>query len=532
MAAKAVAAELLDIDGREVRVTNPHKVYFPVAGVTKLDLVNYYLAVADAALRAIGRRPLVLKRYVNGIAGEGFYQKRAPAKRPDWVRTVELTFPSGRTAHELVISERAQLVWITNLGNIDLHPHPVREDDLDHPDELRIDLDPGPGVPWQTVREVAQIVREVLAEHGLTGWPKTTGSRGLHVYVRLHREWGFGEVRRAALAVSREVERRAPGRATSKWWKEEREGVFLDYNQNAKDRTVAAAYSVRPLPEARVSAPLSWDEVPACDPADFTIRTVPRRLAERGDLAAGLDASPGSLAGLLELAERHEAEGLGGDAPWPPHFRRRRGEPTRVAPSRAATSAASESAAAAALRGAAVRGAEAARGVEVARDAEAAPGTIAGRQQTTTSGPAARSGATRNADTAATAASSVALAAGPTAAAPASPAAVSSATSGAAPAASASPAAAATGRRRSKMPLIVVAKARTEADALAGLERWKRRHPDAAAHLEGTDVLTDAMRGRSSTWTRIRVNLRHVPEAEQPPAEAPDPDYDPWRDHG
>ena len=262
MAAKAAAAELLEIDGREVRVTNPHKVYFPAAGVTKLDLVGYYLAVADGALRAIGRRPLVLKRYVNGIEGEGFYQKRAPAKRPDWVRTVELAFPSGRTAHELVISERAQLVWITNLGNIDLHPHPVREDDLDHPDELRVDLDPGPGVAWQTVREVAQIVREVLAEHGLTGWPKTTGSRGLHVYVRLHREWGFGEVRRAALAVSREVERRAPGRATSKWWKEERVGVFLDYNQNAKDRTVAAAYSVRPLPEARVSAPVTWDEVP------------------------------------------------------------------------------------------------------------------------------------------------------------------------------------------------------------------------------------------------------------------------------
>ena len=515
MAAKAAAAELLDIDGREVRVTNPHKVYFPVAGVTKLDLVNYYLAVADAALGAIGRRPLVLKRYVNGIAGEGFYQKRAPAKRPDWVRTVELTFPSGRTAHELVISERAQLVWITNLGNIDLHPHPVREDDLDHPDELRIDLDPGPGVPWQTVREVAQIVREVLAEQGLTGWPKTTGSRGLHVYVRLHREWGFGEVRRAALSVSREVERRAPGMATSKWWKEERVGVFLDYNQNAKDRTVAAAYSVRPLPEARVSAPLAWDEVPECYPADFTIRTVPGRLAERGDLAAGLDASPGSLSGLLELAKRHEAEGLGGDAPWPPHFRRRRGEPTRVAPSRAATSAAAESAAEAAPQGAAARG------------AEVAPGALGGHQETTTSGTAARSGATGNA---ATAASSVAPVAGPTAAAPASPAAASSATSGAAPAASASPAAPATGRRRSKMPLIVVAKARAEADALAGLERWKQRHPDAAAHLEAADVLTDAMRGRSSTWTRIRVNLRHIPEAQRPPAEAPDPDYDPWRD--
>ena len=457
MAAKAAAAELLDIDGREVRVTNPHKVYFPAAGVTKLDLVGYYLAVAEGALRAIGRRPLVLKRYVKGIEGEGFYQKRAPAKRPDWVRTVELTFPSGRTAHELVISERAQLVWITNLGNIDLHPHPVREDDLDHPDELRIDLDPGPGVTWQTVREVAQIVREVLAEHGLAGWPKTTGSRGLHVYVRLHREWGFGEVRRAALAVSREVERRAPGRATSKWWKEEREGVFLDYNQNAKDRTVAAAYSVRPLPEARVSAPLTWDEVPECEPADFTIRSMPARFAELGDLAAGLDASPGSLAGLLELAKRHEAEGLGGDAPWPPHFRRRRGEPRRVAPSRAAGAVRSES-------------------------GTGAPATDAqGRSSTSeTAGPAAP----------------------------------------------------ATGRRRSKMPLIVIAKARTEAEALSGLERWKQRHSQAAQHLQAADVLTDAMRGRSSTWTRIRVNLRNVPAAARPPEEAPDPDYDPWHDRG
>ena len=474
MAAKAAAAELLDIDGREVRVTNPHKVYFPAAGVTKLDLVNYYLAVADGALRAIGRRPLVLKRYVNGIEGEGFYQKRAPAKRPDWVRTVELTFPSGRTAHELVISERAQLVWITNLGNIDLHPHPVREDDLDHPDELRIDLDPGPGVSWPTVREVAHIVREVLAEQGLAGWPKTTGSRGLHVYVRLHREWGFGEVRRAALAVSREVERRAPGRATSKWWKEEREGVFLDYNQNAKDRTVAAAYSVRPLPEARVSAPLTWDEVPDCDPADFTIRSMPNRLAERGDLAAGLDATPGSLAGLLELAARHEAEGLGGDAPWPPHFRRRRGEPKRVAPSRAAGPAA----------------AEAATGAPASESARGGRGTSAGTG---------------------------------TAASPANEASES-------PAPADAPGTRATGRRRSKMPLIVVAKGRTEADALAGLERWRKRHPDAAAHLQVADVLTDAMRGRSSTWTRIRVNLRHVPEAERPPAETPDPDYDPWRD--
>ena len=334
MSAKA-GAEILTVDGREVRVTSPDKVYFPAAGITKLELVRYYLAVAEGALRAIHGRPLVLKRYVDGIAGEGFYQKRAPAKRPDWVRTVELTFPSGRTAHELVVTERAQLVWMTNLGNIDLHAHPVRADDLEHPDELRVDLDPGPGVTWQTVREVAGIVREVLAEHGLVGWPKTTGSRGLHVYVRIRRQWGFTELRRAALAVSREVERRAPGRATSRWWKEEREGVFLDYNQNAKDRTIAAAYSVRPRADARVSAPLAWDEVPACEPGDFTLRTMPERLAARGDLAAGMDAAPGSLDGLLELAARHTAEGLGGDAPWPPHFRRRRGEPRRAARSRA-----------------------------------------------------------------------------------------------------------------------------------------------------------------------------------------------------
>ena len=325
MSAKA-AAEILSVDGQEVRVTNPGKVYFPDAGVTKLDLVNYYLAVADGALRAIGRRPLVLKRYVDGITGEGFFQKRAPAKRPDWVQTVELSFPSGRTAHELVVTERAQLVWITNLGNIDLHAHPVRADDLDHPDELRVDLDPGPGVSWQTVRDMALLVREVLAEHGLVGWPKTTGSRGLHVYVRIRQQWGFAEVRRAALAVSREVERRAPGLATSKWWKEERVGVFLDYNQNAKDRTIAAAYSVRPLPDARVSAPLAWEEVPDCEPADFTLHTMPARLAARGDLAAGMDAAAGSLDGLLELAARHEAEGPGWRcavaAPLPPPARR------------------------------------------------------------------------------------------------------------------------------------------------------------------------------------------------------------------
>ena len=477
MSAKA-AAEILSVDGREVRVTNPGKVYFPEAGITKLDLVNYYLAVADGALRAIGRRPLVLKRYVDGITGEGFFQKRAPAKRPDWVQTVELSFPSGRTAHELVVTERAQLVWITNLGNIDLHAHPVRADDLDHPDELRVDLDPGPGVSWQTVRDMALLVREVLSEHGLVGWPKTTGSRGLHVYVRTRQQWGFAEVRRAALAVSREVERRAPGLATSKWWKEERVGVFLDYNQNAKDRTIAAAYSVRPLPDARVSAPLAWEEVPDCEPADFTLHTMPARLAARGDLAAGMDAAAGSLDGLLELAARHEAEGLGGDAPWPPHFRRRRGEPRRVAPSRARGARSADPAAGSDRAGAAAPAAtEPSAAEEVASDTAAAADTAADRV------PAARGAG-----------------------------------------------ASATGRRRSTMPLVVVAKARTEADARAGLERWRRRHPQAASYLQAADVLVDAMRGRSSTWTRIRVNLRHVPAAKRPPAETPDPDYDPWRD--
>jgi len=469
------------VDGREVRVTNPGRVYFPEAGITKLDLVNYYLAVADGALRAIGRRPLVLKRYVDGITGEGFFQKRAPAKRPDWVRTVELSFPSGRTAHELVVTERAQLAWITNLGNIDLHAHPVRADDLDHPDELRVDLDPGPGVSWQTVREMALLVREVLAEQALVGWPKTTGSRGLHVYVRIQRQWGFTEVRRAALAVSREVERRAPGLATSKWWKEERVGVFLDYNQNAKDRTIAAAYSVRPLPDARVSAPLAWEEVPDCEPADFTLRSMPERLAARGDLAAGMDVAAGSLGGLLELAARHETEGLGGDAPWPPHFRRARGEPRRVAPSRART-------------GRGVRARRAGGGPAVG-DSATRPTAEHSTAKPVTLDRAAEPPADSRADRATG-----------TGVPPALP----------------------TGRRRSSMPLVVVARARTEADARAGLERWRRRHPRAASYLQAADVLVDAMRGRSSTWTRIRVNLRHVPAAERPPAEAPDPDYDPW----
>ncbi|MDE0218084.1 MAG: DNA polymerase domain-containing protein [Spirochaetaceae bacterium] len=423
--ASRTPAETLDVDGREVRVSNPDKVYFPEAGITKLELVRYYLAVAEGAVRAVYDRPIVLKRYVDGITGEGFFQKRAPAKRPDWVPTVELRFPSGRTAHELVVTEPAQLAWMTNLGNIDLNPHAVRTTVMEHPDELRIDLDPCPGVPWEDVRRVAAVTREVLEENRLVGWPKTSGSRGMHVYARIEPRWGFTEVRRAALAVSREVERRAPGLATSKWWKEERVGVFLDYNQNAKDRTIAAAYSVRPNQRAMVSAPLTWDEVPACDPADFTLRTMPARLREAGDPAAGMDAHPGSLESLLEVSARHETEGLGGDAPWPPHFARQRGEPRRVNPSRRR------------------------------------------------SGP--------------------------------------------------SP----TGRRRSAMPLIVIAQAKTEAEAQAGLDRWRARHPEAAACLQPDDVLVDAMRGRHSVWTRIRVNLRHVPEAERPPQEPPDPAYDP-----
>jgi DNA ligase D-like protein (predicted polymerase) len=421
-------ATVLEAAGREVVITNPDKVYFPKAGYTKLDLAKYYAAVAEAALRGIAARPIVLKRYVDGAEGEPFYQKRAPEKHPDWVETVELRFPSGRTAREVVVRDAAQLLWIVNLACIDLNPHPVRADDLEHPDELRVDLDPGPGVAWDDVRTVALVVRDVLAERGLTGWPKTSGSRGMHVNVRIERRWGFDQVRRAALAIAREVERRAPDAATSKWWKEERHGVFLDYNQNAKDRTVASAWSVRPTPDARVSMPLRWDEVAGCDPAAFTLETAPRRLQERGDAGAGIDAAAGSLEGLLELSAEQEAAGLG-DAPWPPHYRKQRGEPPRVAPSKQKPSA---------------------------------PAT--------------------------------------------------------------------TGRRRSSQPLLVVANARHKEEAVAGLERWRARHPAAAALLREDDVLVDSMRGRSSTWTRIRVNLRHVPEEERPAQEAPDPDYDPWRE--
>ena len=334
--------ELLNAAGRDVQVSNPRKVLFPQAGYTKLDVVRYYIAVADGALRAAGGRPNMLLRFPNGIDGESFYQKRAPESRPQWVEVVELKFPSGRTAHEVVPRDAASLAWMANLACLELHPHPVRAEDLEHPDELRIDLDPVPGVTWNQVREVAGVVRATLADLGLTGWPKTSGSRGMHIYVRLEPRWNFSQVRRAALAFAREVERRAPALATSKWWKEERHGVFLDYNQNAKDRTVAAAYSVRPKPDARVSAPLAWDEVASCDPRDFTLATMPARFAAVGDRHAAIDDRAGSLEALLELSSRQEKDGLG-DAPWPPHYRKQAGEPARVAPSRA-RKAASEAA--------------------------------------------------------------------------------------------------------------------------------------------------------------------------------------------
>jgi bifunctional non-homologous end joining protein LigD len=424
---------VIEVGGIEVTVTNPDKVFFPRVGHTKLDVVRYYAVVAEGALRGIADRPIVLKRYVNGAEEEPFFQKRAPDQHPDWVETVELRFPSGRTAREVVVRNAAQLLWIVNLGCIDLNPHPVRADDLEHPDELRVDLDPGPGVGFEDVRRVALFVRDVLDEHGLRGWPKTSGSRGIHVNVRIERRWTFDQVRRAALAIAREVERRAPDIATSKWWKEERHGVFLDYNQNAKDRTVASAWSVRPTPDARVSMPLDWAEVADCDPAAFTLLTAPARFAARGDASAGIDDAAGSLDQLLALSAAHEAEGLG-DAPWPPNYKKQSGEPPRVAPSRAKTAA----------------------------------------KKTATTG-------------------------------------------------------AKTGRRQSTQPLITVAKAQHKEDALAGLERWKARHPEAAALLQADDVLVDAMRGRSSTWTRVRVNLRNVPEDDRPAEEAPDPDYDPWR---
>jgi DNA ligase D len=405
--AAADEREILSAAGREVAISHPGKVLFPKAGYTKLDVARYYLAVAEGALRGAGGRPNMLVRYPEGIQGEFFYQKRAPKARPEWLEVVELRFPSGRAAEELVPRDAAALAWMANLGCLELHPHPVRAEDLEHPDELRVDLDPVPGVGWKQVREVSLHVKAVLEELGLTGWPKTSGKRGIHVAVRIEPRWGFEDVRRAALALAREVERRAPAIATSKWWKEERRGVFVDYNQNAKDRTVASAYSVRPTEDARVSAPVSWEEVHSCDPRDFTLASVPQRFAKIGDRHAGIDAAPGSLDPLLDLFQK---QGLG-DAPWPPHYRKQAGEPARVQPS-----------------------------------------------------------------------------------------------------------------RRKRLPVIEIGRAKREADALAGLERWKKRHSRAAAHLQPADVLVDAMRGRYTTWTRVRVNLQHVPEELRPAQEPLDPD--------
>ncbi|HEV3046286.1 MAG TPA: non-homologous end-joining DNA ligase [Solirubrobacteraceae bacterium] len=334
MAAAKAQPVTVEASGREVRVSNPEKPFFPQAGITKIDLVGYYVECEQAVVRGLRERPTVMKRWVDGVQGEPFFQKRVPDSAPEWLETATVTFPSGRHARELVPNDAAHLVWGVNLGVIDWNPWPVRRSDLDHPDELRIDLDPSPDVPFATVREVALGVREVLDEHDLLGFPKTSGSRGIHVYVRVEPVQSFEEVRRAALALAREVERRMPGRATSRWWKEEREGVFIDYNQNARDRTVASAYSVRAVPDARVSCPLEWDEVADVEPAELTMRTVPARLRERGDPSAAIDEHAGSLDGLLELAERDEREGLG-DAPWPPHFRKQKGEPKRVQPSRA-----------------------------------------------------------------------------------------------------------------------------------------------------------------------------------------------------
>jgi len=405
--AQASRGTVLLVDGHEVAISNPDKPLFPEAGLTKLDLVHYYVAVAEGALRGAGGRPCVLVRYPDGVGGEFFFQKRAPANRPEWVEVSTIRFPSGRTAEEVVPRDAATLAWMANLGCLELHPHPVRADDLEHPDELRVDLDPVPGVEWPQIRDVAQVAREVLHENGLVGWPKTSGSRGLHVLVRIERRWNFDQVRRAALALAREVERRMPGLATAAWWKEERQGVFVDYNQNAKDRTVASAYSVRPKPDARVSTPITWDELPACDPADFTLRTVPDRLRAIGDPHAGIDDEPGSLAALLELSARQEGEGQG-DAPWPPHYRKQAGEPRRAPPS-----------------------------------------------------------------------------------------------------------------TRKAKPLVEVARADHETEAIAAAEAWKREHPKAAEHLQPADVLVDRMRGSSSLWYRVRINLEHVPARLRPKSDKP-----------
>ncbi|MFC9560094.1 non-homologous end-joining DNA ligase [Agromyces sp. NPDC056965] len=403
MSPKASTAEVLQIDDREVRISSPDKMVFPEPGLTKLDVVRYYLAVVEGALRGAGGRPMVLKRFVKGIDQEAFFQKRAPEKRPDWIETATLHYASGNSAEEVVIRDAAALAWVVNLGCLDLNPHPVRAEDLDHPDELRVDLDPMPGVEWAQIIDVAMVAREVLADHGLVGWPKTSGSRGLHINVRIEPRWDYREVRLAAETLAREVENRAPGMASARWWKEERgESVFVDFNQNAKDRTVASAYSIRPLPDARVSTPLDWSEVRGSHPERFTVASVLERFAERGDPAAGIDDAVGGLDGLLALAEEL------GPAEKPP---------------------------------------------------KSSDGS---------------------------------------------------------------------GRRASTMPLIEIARAETKPEALEGLERWKARHPEVVALLHPADLLVDGMRGSSSLWYRIRVNLQHVPEAQRPEQEPLEVDYDPW----
>ena len=427
--------ELLTIDGREVAISNPNKVLFPDAGYTKLDLVRYYLSVAEGALRGAGGRPNVLVRYPNGIGEEFFYQKRAPESRPDWIEVVALKFPSGRTAEEIVPRDAAALAWMANLACVELHPHPVRAEALDHPDELRVDLDPVPGVEWRQVQDVAKVVRETLNDLSLVGWPKTSGSRGIHVNVRIHQRWSFVEVRRAAVALAREVERRAPGIATSKWWKEERHGVFIDYNQNAKDRTVCSAFSVRPRPDARVSTPLTWEEIDQCNPADFTIRTMPAWFEANGDRHAAIDQHPGALDALLELSARQEKEGQG-EAPWPPQYKKMPGEPTRVQPSKAKRTSP--------------------------------------KSQASSPKPS--------------------------------------------------------GRRVSKHPLITITHSTKKDDALESLEKWKSEHPNVVEHLQPADYLTDSMRGRSSTWWRIRINLQHVPEDLRPAQPPLPPIPNPWAD--
>ncbi len=389
--------QIFELDGVEVALSNPDKIYFARAGITKRQLVDYYLAVADGVLRALARRPMILKRYVHGADGEPFYQKRAPAKRPPWLDIATFTFPSGRSADEIVVNNAASLIYVVNLGCIELHPHAVRSDDMDRPDELRIDLDPVPGVPWAQIIEVAKVAREVLDEVGLVGWPKTSGSRGAHLWVRIEPRWTFAEVRRAALALAREVARRAPSIATAKWWKEERRGVFIDYNQNARDRTTCCAYSVRAREDARVSMPLSWDDFLVADPAELTLRTVPAIYAARGDAHAAIDDHPGALGALLELAAGQPADGEP-DAP--------------------------------------------------------------------------------------------------------------------------------------KLPVITIAQAKHKPDALAGLERWKARHPEVAAQLAPEDVLVDTNRGRATAWYRVRINLKNVPPEQHPAAEEPDPNYDPKSEYG